>query len=283
MITGFLRAVGDPAQRKRIIIHLVLLLVLLVWMIPEVYMFTMAVRTPAQVFDPQLFVWPVTFDNFITVISDNPLHVFFLNSLIVTVVTVLAVIALSSLFAFAISVLKLPGSLLLYAILLTTLMVPIASLVLPLAVLLKTFGWVNKYAGLILPYIALGVPFAVVILKGFLEDSPQELFDAGRIDGCSMFQVYWHIALPLIRPALVFVAIWQFITTWNEFFLALVIMTESEMKTLTIIPMQYSGFYMANPGALFAILVIIAIPLILLYVAVQRAFVRGLTAGAVKG
>ncbi len=86
-----------------------------------------------------------------------------------------------------------------------------------------------------------------------------------------------------MRPALVFVTIWQFIVTWNEFFLALIVLTRSEMKTLTIVPMQYSGLYMANPGALFAILTLIALPLILLYVLVQRAFVRGLLAGAVKG
>ncbi len=273
----------NKENRKSIVIHAVLLVLLMIWMIPEIYMFTMALRTPAQVFDPSLFVWPITWDNFVTVIIDNPLHVFFINSIIVTVMTVLAVIVLSSLFAFAISVLKLPGSLVLYAILLTTLMVPIASLVLPLAILLKNFDWVNRYLGLILPYIALGVPFSVVVLKAFFEDSPKELFDAAKVDGCNAFQVYWHIALPMVRPALVFVAIWQFIVTWNEFFLALVIMTESEMKTLTIIPMQYSGFYMANPGALFAILAIIAIPLIFLYVLVQKAFVRGLTAGAVKG
>ncbi|WED28529.1 carbohydrate ABC transporter permease [Vibrio sp. DW001] len=270
-------------NRKSIVIHVVLLVLLMIWMIPEIYMFTMALRTPAQVFDPSLFVWPITWDNFVTVIVENPLHVFFINSIIVTVMTVLAVIVLSSLFAFAISVLKLPGSLVLYAILLTTLMVPIASLVLPLAILLKNFDWVNRYLGLILPYIALGVPFSVVVLKAFFEDSPTELFDAAKVDGCNAFQVYWHIALPMVRPALVFVAIWQFIVTWNEFFLALVIMTETEMKTITIIPMQYSGFYMANPGALFAILAIIAIPLIFLYVLVQKAFVRGLTAGAVKG
>ncbi len=197
----------NKENRKSIVIHAVLLVLLMIWMIPEIYMFTMALRTPAQVFDPSLFVWPITWDNFVTVIIDNPLHVFFINSIIVTVMTVLAVIVLSSLFAFAISVLKLPGSLVLYAILLTTLMVPIASLVLPLAILLKNFDWVNRYLGLILPYIALGVPFSVVVLKAFFEDSPKELFDAAKVDGCNAFQVYWHIALPMVRPALV---LWPF-------------------------------------------------------------------------
>ena len=94
---------------------------------------------------------------------------------------------------------------------------------------------------------------------------------------------FFSTLLSWILPALVFVGIWQFISTWNEFFLALIILTRDEVKTLTIVPMQYSGLYMANPGALFAILTLIALPLILLYVLVQRAFVRGLLAGAVKG
>ena len=246
-------------------------------------MFSIALRPPETVFDSVLFTWPLTLANFITVIRDNPLPVFFLNSLIVTVATVALVLAVAALFAFAVAVLRLRGSLVLYGILLTTLMVPLASLVLPLAVLLKHFGWVNRYIGLIMPYVALGAPFATVILKSFMEDSPKELFEAARVDGCSAWQSFVHVALPLVRPALVFVAIWQFIVSWNEFFLALIVMTQDEMKTVTIVPMQYSGLYMANPGALFAILTIIALPLIVLYIVVQRAFVRGLLAGAVKG
>jgi raffinose/stachyose/melibiose transport system permease protein len=268
---------------RSVAIHIALGLVLFVWMVPEAYMFSMALRTPAQVFDATLFTWPVTFDNIMTVIRENPLVHFFMNSLIVTVATVLIVVAVSSLFAFGVAILNLRGSLMLYGTLLSTLMVPIASLVLPLAILLKTFGWVNHYLGLIFPYAALGVPFAIVILKAFMEESPRELFEAARVDGCNSWQIYVNVALPLVRPALVFVAIWQFIVSWNEFFLALIVMTDSEMKTLPIVPMQYSGLYMGNPGALFAVLALIALPLIILYVIVQRAFVHGLLVGAVKG
>jgi raffinose/stachyose/melibiose transport system permease protein len=271
------------ARLRAFVIHAALFAALAAWMVPQTYMLSIGLRTPAQAFDPELFVWPITFDNFMTVIRDNPLAGIFVNSLIVTGATVAIVVAVASLFAFACAVLRLKGSSILYATLLTTLMVPLASLVLPLAILLQTFGWVNTYWGLIFPYAALGVPFAMVVLKAFMEDAPSELFEAARVDGCTPWQTYWHVALPLVRPALVFVAIWQFIVTWNEFFLALIVLTKAEMKTLTIVPMQYSGLYMANPGALFAVLTLIAAPLILLYVLVQRAFVRGLLAGAVKG
>jgi ABC-type glycerol-3-phosphate transport system permease component len=246
-------------------------------------MVSVSLRPPDKAFDPSLFELPVTFDNFVTVIHDNPLLKFFWNSLVITVGTVLVVLVAASAFAYATSVLRLKRTMLLYTILLTTLMVPVASIVLPLAIMLKTFGWINSYQGLVLPYAALGIPYAIVIIKAFMDDSPRDLFEAAMIDGCTTLQMFLHVALPLVKPALIFVAIWQFIVTWNEFFLALVVMTDSEHKTVTLVPMQYSGMYMANPGALFAILVIIALPLILLYMFVQRYFIAGLLSGAVKG
>jgi raffinose/stachyose/melibiose transport system permease protein len=272
-----------PQVRFDLVVKALLLLALGVWMIPVVYMVSVALRPPAHAFDPQLFTLPLTLDNFSQVIKDNPLPAVFLNSLIVTLGTVCAVLAAGSLFAYACSILKLWGTITLYTILLTTLMIPIASLVLPLAVMLKQFGLINHYLGLIAPYSALGIPFAIVILKALLEDSPMEIYESAIVDGCTPWQMYYHVALPLIRPAMAFVGIWQFITTWNEFFLALIVMTDASYKTLTIVPMQYSGLYMANPGALFAVLVLIALPLILLYIVVQRHFVAGLIAGAVKG
>jgi raffinose/stachyose/melibiose transport system permease protein len=257
--------------------------ILLVWMVPEIYMVSVALRSPDTAFNPQLFSFPITVDNFSTVIRENPLLTFFWNSLVVTCGTVVIVLAAASLFAFAAAVLKLRGTMWLYTSLLTTLMIPIASIVLPIAIMLRTVGWINTYQGLILPYAALGAPYAIVIIKTFMDDSPKDLFEAGRIDGCSAWQLFRHVALPLVRPALIFVAVWQFIVTWNEFFLALVVMTDSSHKTVTLVPMQYSGMYMANPGALFAILVIIAVPLLVLYIFVQKYFIAGLLSGAVKG
>jgi raffinose/stachyose/melibiose transport system permease protein len=256
---------------------------LLFWMIPEIYMLSVALRPPDAAFDSQLFTWPITLDNFITVIRDNPLLVFFGNSLFITTGTVIIVVAFASTFAFAASVLRLKGTTLLFTSLLTTLMIPVASIVLPIAIMLKGFGWINTYQGLIMPYAALGIPYAIVIIKTFMDDSPRDLFEAAVIDGCTAWQMFRHVAIPLIKPAVIFVAVWQFIVTWNEFFLALIVMTDNNHKTVTLVPMQYSGMYMANPAALFAILVIIAVPLLLLYAFVQKYFIAGLLSGAVKG
>ena len=280
-----------PSLPKGLDIHLpmrfwakpILGVTLLFWMIPEIYMLSVALRPPDAAFDSQLFTWPITLDNFITVIRDNPLLVFFGNSLFITTGTVIIVVAFASTFAFAASVLRLKGTTLLFTSLLTTLMIPVASIVLPIAIMLKSFGWINTYQGLIMPYAALGIPYAIVIIKTFMDDSPRDLFEAAVIDGCTAWQMFRHVAIPLIKPAVIFVAVWQFIVTWNEFFLALIVMTDNSHKTVTLVPMQYSGMYMANPAALFAILVIIAVPLLLLYAFVQKYFIAGLLSGAVKG
>jgi raffinose/stachyose/melibiose transport system permease protein len=269
--------------RKRTLVIVVLLIVGVLWMIPEFYLVSISLRTPANAFDSHLFVAPLGFENYGIVISQNPLLKYFFNSTAVTVPTVLIVLLFASLFAFGKVILKLRWGDAVYTVLLTALMVPLTTLVLPLALMLKGFKMINTYSGLIAPYSALGIPFAVVVLNAFLEDSPKELYEAARVDGCGPWQLYWRVSLPLIRPSLVFVGIWQFITTWNEFFLALVVMTDADHRTLPLVPQQYSGLYMANPGALFAVLVIVALPLILLFLAVQKAFVRGLLEGAVKG
>jgi raffinose/stachyose/melibiose transport system permease protein len=263
-------------------VKLLLTSTLLLWLVPTIYMVSVAFRPIANVFDPTLIEWSFTLENFRTILHENNIARNFLNSLVITCGTVLLVVAAASMFAYALAVLRLRWLGVVYAILLTTLMMPITALVLPLAIMLKGFGWINDMRGLILPYAALGIPFAIVVLRGFFEDSPRALFEAALIDGCSAWQMYLRVALPMVRPAIAFVAIWQFIVSWNEFFLALIVMTDPDHKTLTLVPMQYSGLYMANPGALFAILVLIAAPLILLYVLVQRQFVAGLLAGAVK-
>lgn len=272
-----LRAMG----RRWVMVLLIALGV--IWLVPDLYMISISLRTPVNAFDPHLLAFPMTLANYWIVITQNPLLHFFVNSLIVTGGTVVLVIVVASLCAFGISILHLRGSQTLFALLLVTLMVPLSALVVPVAVLLGRFGWINSYQGLIGPYTALGIPFALVLFKAFLDDFPADIHEAALLDGCTTWQLYWYVVLPLLRPIIGFVGIWQFVTSWNEFFLALVVMTQNSMKTLPLVPMEYSGMYMANPGALFAILCIIALPLIVLYILVQRMFVRGLLEGSVKG
>jgi raffinose/stachyose/melibiose transport system permease protein len=230
-----------------------------------------------------LIVLRPTLENFAQVWRDNPLPQFFLNSLLITVPTVILVLMISSLAAFGFSRLPFRGSGIWYILLMLTLMIPIPTLVIPLFQTAKQLGLLNNYLGLILPYTALGIPFAVVVLTSYFSRLPRDLEDAARLDGCTSFQVYRQILLPLSLPAMAVVFIWQFMVSWNEFILALVLMQEEGRKPLILVPLIYNGVYLSKPGALFAILTIITVPVILIYLFMQRYFISGLTAGSLKG
>lgn len=277
---------GRRLNRKRLWSWAViagLTVVAIIWMLPLIYMVDVSFRLPQYLFDPALIVWNFTLVNYQTVIDGNALGHYFLNTIVISCASVVLVMGFAAAFAFGVTVLRLPFAKLLYAMVLLTLMVPLAALVVPLAQILVRFGWENTYWGLIIPYAALGVPFAVVILRGFMETIPVDLFEAASVEGANTWQLLTRIVLPILKPSLIFIGVWQFITSWNEFFLALIVMTQDVKKTLALVPEQYSGLYQGNPGALFAILVIIAVPLVVLYLVVQRWFVAGLMEGALKG
>jgi raffinose/stachyose/melibiose transport system permease protein len=258
-------------------------IIALVWMIPLIYMVSMSFRPAELAFEPVLFLPPVVDANYKLVLEQTTLVWNFLSSLIVTVSTVLLVALFASMATFGLTRKEIIHKKLIYNILMITLMVPISALVIPLAQINSRLGWINKYQGLILPYTALGIPFAIVVLKGFMDSFPEELEEAATVDGCGYWRLFFQVVLPILRPGMIVVLIWQFLTSWNEFFLALVTMSDVNMKTLTLVPMQYQGFYFSQPGALFAVLVIITFPMIVFYIAVQKYFVSGMMSGAIKG
>ena len=270
-------------KRRQWIWILLLAIIAYIWMVPLLYMFSMSFRTPENAFDAKLFVLPFTLHNYIKVIMENPLHVHFILSIVISTLSVGIVAFGAAMAAFGFTRKDVRGKKILYAILLSTLMVPISSIVIPLTQLNASFGWLNRVQGLVFPYSALGIPFALVILKGFVDSFPKDMEDAAVIDGCGNWRLFFRIVLPMLRPGILVVVIWTFMTCWNEFFLALVTMSEQMMKPLPLIPMQYSGMYFAQPNALFAILVLVSIPMILFYIFMARRFMQGLMSGAIKG
>jgi ABC-type glycerol-3-phosphate transport system permease component len=168
-------------------------------------------------------------------------------------------------------------------VVMSALLLPLASLLIPITVLLRTLDMTNSWGGLIGPDTALGIAFGTVILKGAMDGIPMELEEAAVVDGAGSLTVLLRVVTPLVRPAMLVVAVWQFLFSWNEFFLALVIMTQNSMKTLPLAPLFFEGPYMTDPGKLFAILTLIGVAPMVLYAVLQRWFVSGLMAGAVKG
>ena len=254
-----------------------------IWMIPLIYMLSMSLRTPENAFSPQLFLLPLTLRNYLRVLRENPLYIHLFISITISSLSVLLVTLGAAMAAFGFTRPDVKHKKLLYGLLLSTLMVPISSLVIPLTQLNAGLGWLNRMQGLIFPYTALGIPFALVILKGFMDAFPRDMEDAAVMDGCGNHRLFFRVVLPMLRPGIIVVMIWQFMTCWNEFFLALVTMSDQMKKPLPLIPMQYSGMYFSQPNALFAILVLVSIPMILFYIVLSRKFMHGLMSGAVKG
>lgn len=257
----------------------------LVWMVPVIMMVVVSLMPPEQRAPKYggLMIDRVSLSNYETVFADAPLPQHFANSLMITIPSVLLVTAVSSLAGYAFARLEFFAKQFWFYLLMLTLMLPIPTLIIPVFKINKAMGLYNTYWGLILPYVAFGVPFSMIILRSFFDGFPRQIEEAAILDGCSTFDIYWRIMLPVSWPALAVVIIWQFMTSFNEFILALVTIESNSLKPLTLVPLIYSGQFMVRPGVMFAVLTLITIPVIVVYYLMQRYMVEGLTAGAVKG
>jgi ABC-type glycerol-3-phosphate transport system permease component len=206
-----------------------------------------------------------------------------LNSLIVTGCTICCVLFIAVLGGYGFARFAFFGSRSLYLLIVSTLMIPIAAMLIPLFLEIKMFHLLDSLPGLILIYTATSVPFAVVLMRGFFQRSPAELADAARIDGAGEWSVFLRVMVPLVKPAILTLAVFQFLFSWNEFLLAETFL--SSAGKLTLQPRIYAivGMYSTNWPLLCASLVIAMLPIVVLYIVIQRRFVAGLTAGALRG
>ncbi|MCL4313790.1 MAG: carbohydrate ABC transporter permease [Actinobacteria bacterium] len=247
-------------------------------------MIDISFRNAVTAFDPSLIVFSgSTLSNYTSVLKNPDLPHFFINSTIVALSTVTLTIILALLASFAISRLHIIGGRVLFLIISTALFIPLASVLVPIVLLLKNIGGLNTYWGLIGPYTAIGIAFAILIIKGALDSFPTELEEAARLDGASWLSVLTRVIVPMIIPALFVVAVWQFLFSWNEFYLALVIMTNLSKETMPLAPLYYEGPFLAEPGQLFAILSLVSVVPMVVYLLVQKRFVKALEGGALKG
>jgi len=208
--------------------------------------------------------------------------IYFLNSIFYTVAVVLGVLILTSLAAYAFARLDFPGKNFLFLMFLAAMMFPIPGAFIPLYVLLNQLGLINTRLGYVLVQMNMGLSLGIYLLKTFFEEMPKELEDAARIDGCGKFGIYWHVALPLARPAIAVVTIFTALTAWNEFFFANLIFNDKNLMPLQKGLMVFRGEHLTQYPLLMAGVTIATIPIIILYLIMQRHIIEGITAGAVK-
>ena len=208
---------------------------------------------------------------------------YFLNSLFYTVTVVLGVILIASMAAYAFSRLQFPGRNILFLILISTMMIPIPGSFIALYVLLNKLHLVDTRLGYILPQINGGLALGIFLLKTFFDDLPKELEDSARIDGCGPFRVYWYIALPLAKPAIAVLAIFNILAVWNEYLLAMLVLGDKAKMPLQRGLMVFQGAHITQYPLLMAGIIITILPVLVIYLLLQKNIIKGITAGAVKG
>jgi len=213
---------------------------------------------------------------------------YFLNSVLVTGTAVTAILLLGSMTAYALSRFYHPLGHVLYGLFLAGLMVPVQLSIVPLFFELRALGLLNSKLGLILVYTANGLPFAIFILAGFFRALPRSLYEAAVVDGCSEAAAFWRVMLPLARPGLITVAIFQFIGIWKEYFFAFMFTSGARSEGVRTLPLGLGNLsvaaqYHTDYGMLFAGIVMVTLPILLVYLLLQKHLVKGITAGALKG
>ncbi|RWF48097.1 MAG: carbohydrate ABC transporter permease, partial [Mesorhizobium sp.] len=204
------------------------------------------------------------------------------NSVGITAASVALILMFSTLAGYAIARYRFRLSSLVLMFFLSGMTVPLKLAIIPLFIQLDTLGLVDSYLGLVLVYVAMGIPSAVFIMTGFLRTLPRELEESARMDGASELRIMWSIMLPLARPALVIVAIQNAVPIWNDFFFPLVLITSDNLKTLPQGLTVFVGEFTTDWGVLFTGLTLAALPITVLYIVLSKQFISGITQGAVK-
>jgi len=221
-------------------------------------------------------------DNLTTAWTRGRFASYLLNSVIITVPTVVGVVVLSCLAGYGISRFRFPGRNVMFYAILLGLTVPFQSVMIPLFYQLLAMGLLSTYWAVILPGIAFGLPFGIFLMQAFFEDLPRELSDAGRVDGCSEWRIFHSIMLPLAWPAVSTLIVFQFVRTWNEFLMPLLYLQNEDLRPVPLGLMFFQGAYTRDIGLISAGVTIALLPVVIIYLIFQRQFVKGLTAGAVK-
>ncbi|GAB3571173.1 carbohydrate ABC transporter permease [Amycolatopsis endophytica] len=266
----------------RVLGYLFLIALTAAMVFPLLWLVLTSLRPADDVFGAGLLPREISFDAYVRAWTqlDYPGH--FLNSLGITLLTVLGVVALAALGGYSFAKLEFPFKEPIYVVLLVTLMLPATAIVVPLFLELRSLELLNTRQGLILVYIGTSLPFAMFLMRAFFETLPDELIQAARVDGCGEFAIFWRIMLPLARPGIATVVIFQFMHTWNEFLFAQTLLQTPSRHPLQPVLYSLVGEYSTDWTILAASLVMTIVPIVVVYVRMQRQFVAGLTLGAVK-
>jgi raffinose/stachyose/melibiose transport system permease protein len=254
-----------------------------VWLYPVLWTLANSIRSSADIYRaPWDLPWPPRIDNLTEAWSRAQLGLAMANSLYVTVLTVSIVLVLSILAAYSLTRLAPPKKALLFGLVLAPMIIPTEVLIVPIFALFKALGLINSLPGLSLFNVVGTVSFATVIFTGFFRTIPQDVIDAARIDGAGRVDILVAVIVPLAKPAIAAVAVLVAVLTWNDFGGSLVLIQRPDAFTIQLALSRFSTFYATDQGLTFAGMAIAILPPLLLFLVLQRTFIRGLTVGVVQ-
>jgi arabinogalactan oligomer/maltooligosaccharide transport system permease protein len=252
---------------------------------PILQVFTISLRPADRLLSTSLEIIPdnATFSAYVELFTQRPFLTWMFNSLFVSLVVTFTGVVLASTTGYAFSRFRFVGKKAGMLGLLTTQMFPATMLLLPLYIMLIKLGLINTYFGVIIIYTATALPFTIWTMKGYYDTIPFSLEEAARIDGCNQFQAFYRVILPLATPALVITALFAFMTAWAEYLVARQILQDSGLWTLPLGLKSFESNMTTEWGLYGAASLIVAIPVVILFLALSKYLVSGLTLGSVKG
>jgi ABC-type glycerol-3-phosphate transport system permease component len=265
----------------RVIIYVFLLAAAAITIIPMVWLFAASIKSSDDLFTYVFFAKHHTLDNFRDLFSKMPFFRYLANSVFISTTTVIVQLFFSSLAGFALAKYEFKGKKLIMILMLATMMIPGQVTMAPLYEVIYRLGLVDTYPGIIIPS-AISV-FGIFLFRQSILQVPNELLHAARIDGCSEFRIWWDIVMPISRPMIGAFCLISFMATWNSFLWPQILLHSASRFTLTVGLTQLVGLYAQQYGMLMAGTLLSIVPVIVLFIALQKEFVSGLTAGAVKG
>lgn len=268
-----------------VVLWLVLIVFAIIWITPFIFIVFTSLKGNSTVMGMSAFSPPteLAFENYVKAWDRGNFATTAINGTIITLIKVPLGLFISAMAAYGLSRIDFKGQKFWFLIIVFGTMIPFQVMLAPIFRQVNAFGLINSYIGIVLPYLAFGVPYQVFILYGFFKSVPQELSEAALIDGANHFTIFRRIFLPISVPALSALFILDFVATWNEFAMALVILQDPQKWTLPLGLMSFQSQFSRDYGQLNAAIIMTVLPATIVYLIFQRYFVSGLTSGAVKG
>jgi multiple sugar transport system permease protein len=283
-------ASGGRVDASRVILTVALVTLALLWLVPVVWVLVTSLKLSENIvkLPPEWIPWPATAGHYHEVLFSSSrtarIGRAFVNSLIVSIGTVILVVTTSAMAAYPLARMRFPGRDLIFVLLVGSLMIPNAVVLVPQYVLTQQLGWLSTYQGMIVPEAATTFAFGVFLLRQFFVTMPGDLEDAARIDGANAWQVFWRIVLPLSQPVLAALAIFSFRSAWNDFLWPLIAVNKPEMFPLPVaLALLRSAYAAESYGPIMAGAILSAIPLLVVFIVANRRIVEGVRLSGMKG